>query len=257
MAPEPIEYEHGIAIPGRILPESEWAKTAIKRLPAAGPLDWQAIFGRNAPIVLDLGCGNGRFTLSTRRQPAGFRSFRHRFLARRHPLRDPSRQSTRTTQRALRGQRCSNVLITLRCSWDRVGNSRLSSTALSRPEKGILAPPDATVTGRFSSRDCAGRQLRRADRQSRLLGLYDRRAALVLRLQRASRALADAPQGGTRREILARERGLTVFRGVGTRRDDLSQDRLTSIAESLPLPKFRSRGPWCDLDQREQAEHRG
>src|SRR5206468_6135487 len=40
-----------------------WAKTAIKRLPPPGPLDWKAIFGREAPLVLDLGCGNGRFVI--------------------------------------------------------------------------------------------------------------------------------------------------------------------------------------------------
>ena len=48
--PEPgeIETEFGVPIPGRILPESEWARTAIKRLPPPGPLDWAAIFGRDA-----------------------------------------------------------------------------------------------------------------------------------------------------------------------------------------------------------------
>src|SRR4051794_28268184 len=63
--PEPVEIEEefGVPIPGRILPESEWARTALKRLPPPGPLDWAAIFGREAPVVLDLGCGNGRFTL--------------------------------------------------------------------------------------------------------------------------------------------------------------------------------------------------
>ncbi len=30
-----------------------------------------------------------------------------------------------------------------------------------------------------------------------------------------------APEGRTRREIIARQRGLKIFRGVGTRRDDL------------------------------------
>src|SRR6201991_472465 len=58
-----IETEFGVPIPGRILPESEWARTAVKRLPESGPLDWQAIFGRDAPVILDLGCGNGRYTL--------------------------------------------------------------------------------------------------------------------------------------------------------------------------------------------------
>src|SRR3954471_1081020 len=57
------ESEFGVPIPGRILPETEWAKTGIKRLPPPGPLDWAAIFGRVAPVVMELGCGNGRFTL--------------------------------------------------------------------------------------------------------------------------------------------------------------------------------------------------
>ena len=58
-----IEYEFGVAIPGRILPEAEGARTAIKRLPPPGPLDWAAIFGRKAPVVLELGCGNARYTI--------------------------------------------------------------------------------------------------------------------------------------------------------------------------------------------------
>src|SRR5262249_40843302 len=58
-----IESELGVPIPGRILPESQWARTAVKRLPEDGPLDWTVVFGRTAPVVLDLGCGNGRFTL--------------------------------------------------------------------------------------------------------------------------------------------------------------------------------------------------
>ena len=60
-----IEEEFGVPIPGEILPEDRWAKTAIKRLPPSGPLDWEAIFGRVAPVLLELGCGNGRFTIQS------------------------------------------------------------------------------------------------------------------------------------------------------------------------------------------------
>src|SRR5947209_6831690 len=70
--PGEIEREFGVPIPGRILPGSEWARTAIKRLPPPGPLDWTAIFGRTAPVVLELGCGNGRFTLSSALARPGF-----------------------------------------------------------------------------------------------------------------------------------------------------------------------------------------
>ncbi|HEU5118233.1 MAG TPA: tRNA (guanine-N7)-methyltransferase, partial [Isosphaeraceae bacterium] len=58
----------------------------------------------------------------------------------------------------------------------------------------------------------------------------------------------DAPQGRSRREILARSRGLTIYRGVGTRRDDLDRAQALALAESLPQPTFRTRGPWDALD---------
>ncbi len=41
------------------------AKTALKRLPESGTLDWVELFGRDAPRVLDIGCGNGRFLLAS------------------------------------------------------------------------------------------------------------------------------------------------------------------------------------------------
>ena len=56
----------GGTIPGLILPEANWARTGVKRLPEPGPLDWTSFFGRESPVVLDLGCGNGRFTLAVR-----------------------------------------------------------------------------------------------------------------------------------------------------------------------------------------------
>jgi tRNA (guanine-N7-)-methyltransferase len=65
LPPGSIEIELGVPIPGVILPPDQWARTALKRLPEAGSLDWAALFGRTAPVVLDLGCGNGRFTISS------------------------------------------------------------------------------------------------------------------------------------------------------------------------------------------------
>ena len=59
------EYELGVPIPGVVLPPDQWVRTALKRLPPEGPFDWEAIFGRQAPRVLDLGCGNGRSVLAS------------------------------------------------------------------------------------------------------------------------------------------------------------------------------------------------
>src|SRR6266852_5797471 len=60
-----IEREFGVPIAGDILDPGRWTQTAVKRLPAEGPLRWADIFGRHAPIILDIGCGNGRFLIGS------------------------------------------------------------------------------------------------------------------------------------------------------------------------------------------------
>src|SRR5438309_8951958 len=60
-----IEREFGVPIAGEILDAALWTQTALKRLPAEGRIDFAQLFGRSAPIVLDLGCGNGRFLIGS------------------------------------------------------------------------------------------------------------------------------------------------------------------------------------------------
>ena len=74
-------------------------------------------------------------------------------------------------------------------------------------------------------------------------------------LQEQESPWPDAPEGRTRREIIARQRGLRIFRGLGTRRDDLDRQAALELAGSLPKPHFRSRGPWCELDRWEESHH--
>ena len=59
------ELEFGVPFPGRILDSSQWTKTALKEMPADGRLNWNALFGRDAPVILDLGCGNGRYAIGS------------------------------------------------------------------------------------------------------------------------------------------------------------------------------------------------
>ena len=44
-----IEREFGVPIAGEILDPSQWTQTALKKLPAEGPLNWESLFGRKAP----------------------------------------------------------------------------------------------------------------------------------------------------------------------------------------------------------------
>jgi tRNA (guanine-N7-)-methyltransferase len=62
--PRSIEREFGVPIAGEILEPARWTQTALKKLPAA-PLDTTALFGRRAPLVVDLGCGNGHFLIGS------------------------------------------------------------------------------------------------------------------------------------------------------------------------------------------------
>jgi len=59
-----IEKEFGVPIPGEILDPAQWVKTALKKVPE-GIIDFPALFGRQARLILDLGCGNGRFSIAS------------------------------------------------------------------------------------------------------------------------------------------------------------------------------------------------
>lgn len=58
------EHEFGVPFPGRVVPREKWTRTALKAI-GPGPLDFAGLFGRAAPVVLDLGCGNGRFAIAS------------------------------------------------------------------------------------------------------------------------------------------------------------------------------------------------
>ncbi len=60
-----IEREFGVPFAGEILEPNQWTQTALKKLPSEGPLDLPGLFGRSAPLIVDLGCGNGRFLIGS------------------------------------------------------------------------------------------------------------------------------------------------------------------------------------------------
>ena len=243
-----IEEEFGVPIPGEILPEDRWARTAIKRLPPPGPLDWPAIFGRVAPVVLELGCGNGRYTL----QSALARPEVDHFASDILPV--VIRYATRrANQRGLNNVRFAvKDAQTLVRAY--VGASAVHEVHLYHPQP-YHDPRQARlrlVTPWFLA------DVHRALKPGGLFvlqtdnpdywGYMTRLLPVFFDFREQPGPWPDAPRGRSRREILARSRGLQIFRGSGTRRDDLEPARAIALAESLPPPTFRSRGPWLDLD---------
>ncbi|MCE9584056.1 MAG: methyltransferase domain-containing protein [Planctomycetes bacterium] len=55
--------EFGVPFPGRTVPREQWTKTGFRD--PGTPFDWKGIFGREAPRVVDLGCGNGRYLIGS------------------------------------------------------------------------------------------------------------------------------------------------------------------------------------------------
>lgn len=252
MPPDQVEEEFGVPIPGKILPGDQWARTAVKRLPEAGPLDFAAIFGRVAPLVLDLGCGNGRSTLLS----AVARPEVDHFAIDVLPV--VIRYATRRgNQRGL-----SNVRFAVKDAETfvgrYVGDAAASEIHLYHPQP-YHDPRQAhrrLVTPRF------GADVHRALAPGGLFVIQTDNPdywAYITRLlphffafEEHPEPWPDSPHGRTRREIIALQRGLRVFRGVGRRRDDVDRAQALEIAAKLPAPTFRSRGPWCDLDRLER-----
>ena len=59
----------------------------------------------------------------------------------------------------------------------------------------------------------------------------------------------DSPKGRTRREIIAMQKKLPVFRGEGIAKRDLSEADALALAESLPPPTFDADRRLRDLDK--------
>jgi tRNA (guanine-N7-)-methyltransferase len=240
-----VELEFGVPIPGMVVDESLWARTALKRLPE-GLWNWDELFGRSAPVVIDIGCGNGRSTLH---------------LAVNHPewnvlgvdiLPVVIRYATRrANQRGLTHARLAVVggrellerhvlpssVTELHCYhpqpfYDRrdVGRRLITPEFLSLAHRALVP---------------GGRLVLQTDNPG-YWKYISRVVPTFFDWHEQPGPWHDSPQGRTRREIMAHSKGLPIFRGWGVARGGLSWDEALAQARQLPPPTF-------DADRRLQA----
>ena len=233
-----LEEEFGVPIPGTVLPQERWAKTAIKRLPPPGPLDFSTIFGRTAPVVLDLGCGNGRFTLTSALArpevdhlavdilPVVIRYF-----------------TWRANQRGLHNVRIA-VIGGREVLQDYIAPGTISEIHCYHPQpyydrreirKRLIVPEFLALVHR--SLQPGGTFVVQTDNPAYAKYMQAILPSFFVVTEHPER-WPDAPHGRTRREILALQMGLPVFRAVCRRRDELTSADIEKSIATLPRPKF-------------------
>jgi len=245
------EREFGVPFPGEILAPEAWTRTALKRLPEGGSLDWGVLFGRHAPVVLDLGCGNGRYLIGSAVWRPQYDHLGVDIL----PL--VIRYATRrANQRGL-----TNIRLAV------IGGRELLADyvpAASVAEIHCYHPQPYYDPGEVPKRLITPEFLwlvRRALVPGGLFFLqtdhpgYWRYMCQVVPvffdLDERPNCWPDAPKGRTRREIIALRRGLCVFRGVARPKTGLQEADALALAQALPLPTFDADRRLQELDELE------
>ena len=249
-----IEREFGVPFAGEILPSERWTQTALKKLPPDGPLDLTALFGRTAPLVVDLGCGNGRFLLGS----AVWRPDHDHLGIDVLPV--VIRYATRrANQRGLTNLRLAvtdglqllerylppHSACEIHCYhpqpyYDPAEvHKRLVTPAFLAHVHRALVPGGLF----FIQSDNPGywRYIRQL-------------VPFFFNFHERIGRWPDAPKGRTRREIIALRRGLPIFRGSGSARTDLDEEAAVRLADGLPPPVFDADRRLRELDQWDERE---
>jgi tRNA (guanine-N7-)-methyltransferase len=251
-SPKRIEREFGVPIAGEILPESQWVQTALKKFPEEGYLHWPTVFGREAPVVLDLGCGNGRYSLASA-------------YARRdhdHIGIDVLPVVIRYARRRGNQRGLSNLRFAVGGGFELLdrwvephsvqeihcyhpqpyADEREAHRRLIRPDFLALVHRSLVPGGLF---------VIQTDNPGYWKYIREIVPVFFDFHERIGR-WPDAPRGRTRREIMAMRKGLPIFRGSGTAKLDISTEDCVRMAEQLPPPVFQADRRLQELDREER-----
>ncbi len=239
LTPGQIEYEFGIPIPGQIRPDTEWVRTAIKRLPDNGEIEWADMFQRAAPLCLDIGCGNGRFTLASAIERS---DWDHVAI---DSLPAVIRYATRrANQRGLSNTRFAAVdgwrLLhdySRDQTWDEIHIYHPQPYADQRKASRRMLTPDFLLLLHRKLKEHGAIYLQ-TDRKA-YWNYMQSTMPLVFDWQTIAGRWPEGPEFRSRREILALKQGLRIFRGIARRRSDWTDQDLEATFSQLPQPGFK------------------
>lgn len=252
-----IEREFGVPVPGEILAADQWTNTAIKKLPPEGPLNFAEIFGRTAPVMLDIGCGNARSTLAS----AVWRHDVDHFGTDVLPV--VIRYATRrANQRGLKNVRFA-VIGGRELLADYVAPHSIAEIHVYHPQpyyeerlvhKRLITPEFIALAHR--SLVPGGLLILQTDNPG-YWKYMQQIVPLFFEFTELPGKWPDSPRGRTRREIIALKQGLPVFRGTGKPRADIAADDVLKLAETLPPPTFDADRKLRELDKLERGSESG
>ena len=251
-APGTIEEEFGVPIPGVVLAPEAWVATAIKRLPEEGTLNFAEIFGREAPVAIDIGCGNGRFVLSSAVRRPDWDHVAIDIL----PL--VIRYATRrANQRGLSNCRFAacdgSRFLANFCAPSSIDEIHIYHPQpyadSERQHRRMLTPEFMGLVHRALRRN--GKLFLQTDNPA-YWEYFKQLVAATMHWHDQLEPWPEDQHGRSRREFMATEQGLTIYRGWAERREDLSDEAFQELIKSLPQPTFvaqsagkeKRRGNW-------------
>jgi tRNA (guanine-N7-)-methyltransferase len=251
MEHDQTENDWGVPLPGEWVAEDLRTVTHVQRLPL-GVLRNDALFGRSAPWLVDLGCGNGRASI---------------LHAMHHPEMDHlaidifpgaiRHASRRANRRGLRNIRFA--VADARELLPRLPQQEVDEVHLYHPQPiyDLAAASKRLLTPSFLA------QVHRVLKPTGTFILQTDHPAywhyletvmpLFFDWQPSTDPWPDAPLGRTRREILARQMSFTIYRATAQPKGDLLREEVAKLAEQLPLPRFDADRKLMELDARDSS----
>lgn len=247
--PPSSDREFGIPFPGQILDPAQWSQTALKAMPETGRLDWAGLFGRVAPVVLDVGCGNGRFLIGS---AVDRRDHDHLGVDVLPVVIRYARK--RGNQRGLTNLKFA-VLGGFELVERYVEPGSVAEVHCYHPQpyydpaqvhRRLITPRFLSLVHRVLVP--GGRFVIQTDNPG--YWKYIKQVVPVFfGFTEVKGRWPDAPKGRTRREIIATKKGLPVFRGEGVAKVGLSEADAVALAEKLPPPTFDADRRLQELDR--------